>query len=205
MNQINCRQAQQWASDLARNRLDEPMAGRVRRHLEDCTDCRVRLERSIRLQRLLVLKRYETPPAPYMEGFLTEFHQRLAWADRQRSWFQLQIEQTGWAWDKYITAHWQPITAIASVAAVVAIAGWWTVQYILPLTRISEPDQAQPLPVAIIVKQTPAPLPPVPEPAPIPSLHVAPAPNRVALSHTRYVMDRFTTTPASYETAQFDF
>jgi anti-sigma factor RsiW len=75
---MNCKKAQRLLTELADDRLSPPVASAVRQHLADCTDCRVQQQRAVRLQQLLTIKRYEQPPAAYFEGFLDEFHQRLA-------------------------------------------------------------------------------------------------------------------------------
>lgn len=74
---MNCKNAQPLFDDLSDGRLPETLATEVRRHLDDCTDCRVLQQRGLRLQRLLALKRHELPGPEYFAGVLSEFHRRL--------------------------------------------------------------------------------------------------------------------------------
>ena len=74
---MKCEQVQRLFDDLASGRLPEPLAQDARRHLADCTDCRVQQQRLAKLQRLLTLKRYEQPAPAYFDNFTAEFHARL--------------------------------------------------------------------------------------------------------------------------------
>jgi hypothetical protein len=75
---MDCNKAQRLVQDLADGLLTDGDAREVQRHLSDCTDCRVVQQRSDRLQQLLAVKRYEKPGAEYFDGFVGEFHRRLA-------------------------------------------------------------------------------------------------------------------------------
>jgi len=75
---MDCRKAQRLVQDLADGRLTDGLARELQRHVTDCTDCRVTQQRAARLQQLLTVKRHERPGLEYFDGFLHEFHSRLA-------------------------------------------------------------------------------------------------------------------------------
>jgi hypothetical protein len=75
---MNCDNAQRLVQNLADGSLSDDVARQFQRHLADCTDCRVAHQRVARLQQLLAIKRHEQPGQVYFDGFLREFHQRLA-------------------------------------------------------------------------------------------------------------------------------
>jgi len=77
---MNCDKAQRLIQDLADGRLNDGVARELQRHVGECTDCRVAQQRASRLQQLLAVKRYEKPGQEYLDGFLGEFHRRLAQA-----------------------------------------------------------------------------------------------------------------------------
>ena len=77
---MNCDKAQRLGQDLAAGRLTDGVARELQRHVNDCTDCRVTQQRAARLQQLLTVKRHEQPGTDYFDGFLGEFHRRLAHA-----------------------------------------------------------------------------------------------------------------------------
>jgi hypothetical protein len=85
---MNCQKTQQLFDDLAHERLAPAVAAQVRRHLADCTDCRLMEQRSGRLQRLLALKRYERPAAEYFDNFLSEFHGRIVAETQKIGWWE---------------------------------------------------------------------------------------------------------------------
>ena len=58
---MNCQRTQELFDELARDRLEPATARAVRDHLADCTDCRVAHQQTVRLQRLLALKRKYDP------------------------------------------------------------------------------------------------------------------------------------------------
>lgn len=191
---MNCEQAQRSIDDLDAGRLSDRHAEAVRRHLADCTDCRVLSQRAARLQRLLALKRYEQPPAGYHDNFLNEFHRRLAEATQRPS---LAGRCAGW-WGEVAVARW----ALAGAAATLVVAG-----LIVSVRQRSQP------PVALVALR-----PPVvtngsaARPALVPPpLTVAIEPRRLLAPVSlppfavadderapRYVLDRLTITPVSF-------
>lgn len=77
---MDCDKAQRLVQDLADGCLTDGVARELQRHINDCTDCRVAQQRAARLQQLLTVKRHEQPGQDYLDGFLGEFHRRLAHA-----------------------------------------------------------------------------------------------------------------------------
>jgi hypothetical protein len=75
---MNCGKAQRLVQDFAAGQLTDGVARELQRHVTDCTDCRVAQQRAARLQQLLSVKRHEQPGQDYFDGFLREFHHRLA-------------------------------------------------------------------------------------------------------------------------------
>jgi hypothetical protein len=75
---MNCDKAQRLVQEFTAGRLTDGVARELQRHVNDCTDCRVAQQRATRLQQLLSVKRHEQPGPDYFDGFLREFHQRLA-------------------------------------------------------------------------------------------------------------------------------
>jgi anti-sigma factor RsiW len=219
---MDCQQAQRLFDDLGENRLPEPAAREVHRHLDECTDCRVAHQRAARLQRLLALKRHEQPGPAYFDSFLDEFHRRLdaetapraSWWERVRDSLTLEPAHT-WRY------------TLAGAAAVVLVVGSLTLRSLHPVA----------LPVAVVAP------PPVADSSPVlvaseshPASHTAPrlvnasytgaargidaesaalvTPGGIIIMPTaarrdqsppRYVLDRLTVTPASYETASIHF
>jgi len=85
---MDCKKAQRLFDDLAHERLVPETAAHVRRHLAECTDCRVLEQRGARLQRLLALKRYERPAPEYFDNFHSEFHSRLLAEAQHTGWWE---------------------------------------------------------------------------------------------------------------------
>ena len=86
---MECSKTQRLFDDLSEDRLPETLSREVRRHLDECTDCRVAQQRAARLQQLLALKRHERPSPEYFDDFLREFHQRLQTETRtQAGWWE---------------------------------------------------------------------------------------------------------------------
>jgi len=202
--------------DLGESRLQEPVAREVHRHLDECTDCRVAHQRAARLQRLLALKRHEQPGPAYFDSFLDEFHRRLdaetapraSWWDRVRD--SLTLEPTHlWRY------------ALAGATAVVLVAGSFMVHRLAP--AIAPVAAVAPPPVLVASESRPV-LHSTPrlvnasysgagrgidaESAALVApggVVIMPAAAHRDQSPPRYVLDRITVTPASYETASIHF
>ena len=215
---MNCKQAQRLFDDLSRDRLTPELAGEVRRHLTDCTDCRVLEQRTARLQRLLALKRYEQPAPQYFDNFLTEFHRRLLAETQPR---------TGW-WrrvDDFLSAGQMQVWryGFASAMGLVMAAGlMWMglretndlggnepmaagnpplVVSTIPVPASQTTSDAVALQLAGMSHMTPADY----ELAPTENMVVPPAATRTESSAPQYVLDRIPVTPASYEVARVYF
>jgi hypothetical protein len=212
---MNCKKAQQLFDDLAHERLTPATAAQVRRHLGDCTDCRVLEQRAARLQRLLALKRYERPSAEYFDGFLSEFHSRLSVETQRLGWWERML----WRMDDLVAAKsvrvWRYSFAGAIMVAVVVGLTWMGVR---PTGDSAGTDSltasADP---SMVVAETVLPVPhstPSTIAAPVSGLaQVTPADYQPAtvgsvvlvsdLMHAdspapRYVLDRISVTPADY-------
>jgi anti-sigma factor RsiW len=222
---MNCRQAQSLLDELSRGRLDETTATAVRQHLDDCTDCRVTQQRIARLQRLLALKRYERPAPGYLEGFADEFHRRLAEELRPRPAL----------WDRFIAGisleparGWRYGFAGALGVAMAAVVLWGIARPAESPLATAEAQLAVPTasPIAVAVSSslsipqsnalTLSGLPSSTDGEPVPmmagntagfgtSVIELPAAASSQLLAPRYVLDRITVTPASYEVASVDF
>jgi hypothetical protein len=184
---MDCSKAQQLWHE--RDRLSEPVAAELHRHLADCSDCRVARQRAVRLQQLLSLKRHETPGPAYFAGFVGEFHRRLAAAEAQPAWYErilpaVSFESPLWRYG---------FTAAATASILVAALFYWQGTELGPVTRAATEPATQMVAIAT-------------RPAPVvtPSVILMPeAPN--ASSQPRYVLDRITITPASYEPGSVRF
>lgn len=75
---MDCSKTQRLVQEIADGRLADGITRELQRHLADCTDCRVTQQRTSRLQQLLAVKRHEKPREEYFNGFLAEFHSRLS-------------------------------------------------------------------------------------------------------------------------------
>ena len=215
---MNCKKAQRLFDDLSRDRLAPELANDVRRHLADCTDCRVLEQRAARLQRLLALKRYERPAPEYFDNFVTEFHSRLLAETQPRTKWWKQVD------DFLSTGQMQVWRyGFASAMGIVMAAGlmWMGLREtndlggIEPMASVNPPLMVTPVTV------------PVPQSAPdtVPlhfagMSHMTPADYALAptervvvpspATHAdstapQYVLDRISVTPASYEVARLYF
>ena len=204
---MNCAKAQRLFDDLARARLDEVLARQVREHLTDCTDCRVQHQRQAHLQRLLALKRYEQPPAAYPAGVVTEFHRRLAAAERRPTTWQQITASLG------LDSFLEPGYGWAGLCASLLIVGlgWMGWQTLHESAR----DAQDPAPIvltAVVPQPVVAELTVTPVALPLHSspLSSAASVELVAAGQSqprppRYVLDRIAITPASYEMADVNF
>jgi anti-sigma factor RsiW len=205
---MNCQNAQRQFDDLADGRLPDSVADELRRHLAECTDCRVAEHRVARLQRLLALKRHEQPPAGYFNNFLGEFHQRLALANAPRpSW-----------WDRFIRhltiepIHvWRYGLAGALGILATGMITWWSLPAGHPPTgentaQLVASNTAVAIPVIAtadtgLLRGMDADMAPLVE-----SGDVILSPNATdAPDEPRYVLDRLAVTPVSYEAPNVHF
>ncbi len=191
---MDCKKAQRLYHELADGRVAEPMATALRRHLDECSDCRVFQQRAARLQQLLTLKRHEQPPPAYFENFLGEFHRRLAletmrpvWWERLFSMITLDLPST-WRY------------GLAGACSLLLVLG-----FVWKASDHLHGGASQP-PVAAVTAN-----PPVATVAHVstvsvdPKQAVAPSAWRTETSGPQYVLERIAVTPASYETASVRF
>ena len=211
---MDCDKAQRLVQDLTDGRLTDGVARELQRHVNDCTDCRVAQQRTARLQQLLSVKRHESPSPEYFGGFLHEFHRRLAVATApqpkfwERALAALRIQNVPTL--RYGFAH----------AFGVVIACGMVLRGLMTTDLASDVAQADALNFGTLHFQTanalPAPhsqprridgtLPRSVEPVPTAggalSIPVAP---RDEPSSPRYVLDRISLSPPSYEVASIHF
>lgn len=219
---MDCKKAQQLFDDLSRERLAPETAVQVRRHLADCTDCRVVEQRSARLQRLLALKRYERPAPEYFDNFLPEFHSRLL-AEAQRTGWREQV----WARIDDLLAVgsmrvWR--YSFASVMGVAVVLGLMWMGVRQTADSVGSAGQTAAADPSLVVADSMLPPPhstPSTIAAPLTSqLQVAAADTQPAtagsvvlvpaVAHAdspapRYVLDRISVTSASYDVPSFHF
>ena len=211
---MNCRKAHELFDDLSRERLAPETAAEVRQHLVDCTDCRVQDQRTARLQRLLALKRYERPAPEYFDGFLSEFHHRvLAEAQRTGRW-----ERALWHIEELLSVDsvrvWRYRFASAMGVAVVVGLMWMGVRQMddpasvagqmagaNPSLIFAQTGPSTPSTTPSLLQVTPSDY----EPATADSAVSAPAPTRADSPSPRYVLDRISVTPASYDVPNVQF
>ena len=179
---MDCKQAQRWHDELADGRLAEAQAAALRRHLTDCTDCRVAQQRAVRLQQFLALKRHELPPPAYFPNFTAEFHQRLAAVEARLPWWQALLHRIEWPAPalRYATA------TLAGALLTLGAFHWTQTNSIVPL-----PVAQRPLTETASLTTASA--------APTPGLTLIPATPTTATEADGYVLDRIAITPASYE------
>lgn len=226
---MNCRKAQAQFDDLSRGRLPEPLAAALRQHLDDCTDCRVAHQRAARLQRLIALKRHEHPGAEYFDGFLAEFHRRLdaELQPRPSVWQRL-----AGAWSIEPMRGWRFGFAGALALTMAAMVLWYSVRPANQTVATASPgiEPVAPTPTLFTASAPAVQAVPLTIAAPLPSLAresadrlqpmMAGNPAGSATSvmpvsavadrandplAPRYVLDRVTVSPASYEVANVHF
>lgn len=181
---MNCRQIKQLLHDCADERLAEPIAREVQRHVAECSDCRVFQQRDRQLQQLLAVKRHETPGPDYFNNFLGEFHQRLAEATAPRTTFWQRLSDR-FRIDPIIVLRSGFVPALGA-AFVVALLVRGSV---LP-ARVEQPATS-----TVAAQHIDA------APATPAMLAVAQA----DFHSPRYVLDRIAAAPASYEVASIHF
>jgi len=220
---MNCQKTQQLFDDLAHERLAPATAAQVRRHLADCTDCRVVEQRTGRLQRLLALKRYERPSPEYFDNFLSEFHGRVLAEAQKIGWWEKVLGRV----DEFLAAEsmrvWRySFTSALGVAAVVGLA-WMglrqtgdpavaamdqtitagsslaVAEAMLPPPHSTPQTIAASLPNLLLTASADY------QPASGGSVVLVPAPAHAEASMPRYVLDRLSVTPASYDVPSVHF
>jgi hypothetical protein len=215
---MDCRKAQELFDDLSRERLAPETATEVRQHLVDCTDCRVQEQRTARLQRLLALKRYEQPAPEYFDSFLSEFHHRvLAEARQPGRWEQVlgHIEEflavdsvrvwryrfaSAMGMAVVVGLMWMGVRQMDDPAGVASQTAEADSSLIFAETGRSTPSTiAAPLPS--LLRVTPAEY----QPAAADNAAVTPAPAQADSPSPRYVLDRISVTPASYDVPNVQF
>ena len=205
---MDCSKTQRLTQDLADGRLSDRVTRELQRHLAECTDCRVAQQRAGRLQQLLSLKRHERPGADYFEGFLAKFHTRLAVETAPQPNFSDRI---------LAVLHVQNVPTLrfgfAHACGIVFACGM-IVRGLITTdvdNAVSHVDA-----LSVNVPHLPTPhsqlrrialtLPRSPEPVSAASsdliLPVAPHEEPAV---PRYVLDRISLSPASYEVAKVDF
>ena len=220
---MNCQKAQQLFDDLTHERLAPATAAQVRQHLADCTDCRVMEQRTGRLQRVLALKRYERPAPEYFDNFLTEFHDRLLAKVRQVGWWERALGSV----DDFLAAEsmrvWRySFTSALGVAAVVGLTWMGLRQTGDPAVVASDPTVAASSSLADADAMLPPPhstpstivasLPSLSpatsadyQPASVGNVVLVPTSAHADSSAPRYVLDRISITPASYDVPSVHF
>jgi hypothetical protein len=215
---MNCKKAQRLFDDLSRDRLAPELATDVRRHLADCTDCRVLEQRAARLQRLLALKRYEQPAPQYFDNFLTEFHTRLLAETQPRTRWWRRV-------DEFLSTGQMQVWryGFASAMGIVMAAGlmWMGLRETNDLGGIEPMTSVNP---SLLVTPVTVPAPQsTPDTVPLRlagMTHITPADYELASTEKvvvpspatraesaapQYVLDRISVTPASYEVARLYF
>ena len=215
---MDCRKAQELLDDLSRERLAPETAADVRQHLADCTDCRVQEQRTARLQRLLALKRYERPAPEYFDHFLSEFHSRVLAEAQRAGWWERILGRVDDLLAVKSARVWRYRFASATGVAVVVGLVWMGVRQTIDPADVTGPaaganpslvfaDTTFSTPSAIaasvpsLLQVSPADYGPVAAD----SVDLTPALTRADSPVPRYVLDRISVTPASYDVPNVQF
>jgi hypothetical protein len=219
---MNCQKTQQMFDDLAHERLAPATAAQVRQHLADCTDCRVVEQRIGRLQRLLALKRYERPAPEYFDNFLSEFHGRVVAEAQKIGWWEKLLGRMDDLLAVQSMRVWRySFTSAVGVAAVVGMT-WMGLRQtgdpaIAAMDQTTTADSSLATAEAMLPPphSTPqtivASLPSLSassadyQPSSASSVVLVPAPAHTDYSTPRYVLDRISVTPASYDVPSVHF
>ena len=207
---MDCIKAQRYAADLADHRLDQATAHELQNHLSNCSDCRVSQQRALHLQQLLSVKRHESPGAHYFDGFVNEFHRRLEVAPTPSLWSEvLRFFHTQNAPVlRYGFAHACGVVFACGMILRAVMTG--------DVTGNSSALEIPPYGVPNLQSTLPAPqstprriasvLPRQPDPTLMAgSALIIPGLARDELIASRYILDRISLSPASYEVASFHF
>ena len=216
---MDCRKTQRLFDEFAEGRLSAPLAEQLRRHLTDCTDCRVAQQRAARLRRLLALKRYEQPAPTYFQGFMDEFHRRLQaeTVSPASLWTRLKAQWEGFQTATPILTLRYGLTGAAGMLLVVGVASWMVVHQTKPMVaERAAPPVAQNANGASPTGSSPvlfaqdslaafSPLARDIPTGPTTQMVLVPATASMETSAPRYVLDHLAITPASYEGPRVDF
>jgi len=215
---MDCKKAQRLFDDLAEGRLPDATALRLSRHIQECTDCRVLQQRSARLQQLLAVKRHERPAPGFSGAFLNEFHQRLqAQTSTRPSWWRQWL--AGFSAQPVHTWRVAFAGGAAFVLTVSAVSSHWMFSAAGSVdgdARRAAADVTEPLLTAASLpasesmptRAVASVLPPPAEPSSAGSVVIVPAAAHADNDEAgapRYVLDRITAAPASYEVASIHF
>jgi hypothetical protein len=216
---VDCKKAQRLCDDVSEGRLADSVAREVQRHIQECTDCRVYHQRVARLQQLFALKRYEKPSPQYFDNFLANFHRRL----------EEQLYPALTPWSRLVGAfsiepvrNWRYSFAGAMGFALAVAFLWRGVENSTPpavspsgaeIIAQARPFTNGDLPASRFVPtETASTLPSSPRAShdesvqsPVGSIVIIPATARPEVVAPRYVLDRITMSPASYEVASVNF
>ncbi|MEI6085317.1 MAG: hypothetical protein WCS70_13600 [Verrucomicrobiota bacterium] len=202
---MDCQKAQRLIHDLGNGAsLD------VQRHVSECSDCRVTQQRALHLQQLLAIKRHENPGPHYFDNFLSNFHNRLA----QETAPQPTV------WQRVLARlHIEPaprlrygFTHALGVAFAVTLMWRGLVATDLPVNTTRSVDNDSLVP-ELTTSGLPAPhstprmiASALPSPTvPPASAFLMPAAALRDMSAPRYILDRISLSPASYELASIHF
>lgn len=219
---MDCKKVQQLFDDLSHERLTPDMAAQVHRHLAECTDCRVVEQRSARLQRLLALKRYERPAPEYFDNFLSEFHSRVSAEARRTGWWEQILERVDDLLAVGSVRIWRYSLAGAMGLAVVMSMTWMSVRptsdfagttvhtaFATPSLVMTDtmlpPPRSTPVTIAAPLSVSSHVAPADYQPAMVGSVVMDSTPAHAESSAPRYVLDRISVTPASYDVASVHF
>jgi hypothetical protein len=220
---MNCQKTQQLFDDLAHERLAPAIAAQVRQHLADCTDCRVVEQRSGRLQRLLALKRYERPPPEYFDNFLSEFHGRVLAEAQKMGWWERALGRVDDLLAIESMRVWRySFTSALGVAAVVGLTWMGLRQTGDPALAAMDqttttgsslavaedmlpPSHSTPQMIAASLPKSLSTASADYTSASADNVVLVPAQARVVSSTPRYVLDRISVTPVSYDVPSVHF
>jgi len=219
---MDCKKVQQLFDDLSHERLAPDTAAQVRRHLAECTDCRVVEQRSARLQRLLALKRYERPTPEYFDNFLSEFHSRVLAEAQRTGWWEQILERVDDLLAIGSVRIWRYGLAGAMGVAVVMGMTWMSVRstsdlssttghaaFAIPSLAMADtmlpPPRSIPDTIAAPLSGFSQAAPADYQPATAGSVVLDSTPAHADSSAPRYVLDRISVTSASYDVPNVQF
>jgi hypothetical protein len=209
---MDCSKAQRLVQEFADGRLTGGIARELQRHLADCTDCRVTQQRTSRLQQLLAVKRHEKPREGYFDGFLAEFHSRVS--------HELAPRPT--LWEQFLGAlriQGLPAFRYGFAPAFGLLVAFGMILRGMVSTHLdNDNSRSRPLNLEsphLSASAWPAPhstpraiaslLPRSPERSSVSGALILPVAPRGEPASPRYVLDRISLSPSSYEVASIHF